>query len=398
MITMIRKIQEERGIALVTTILLLLAFTVLGVAAINISNVGTKITSNTRTTKQAFYLAEAGAERARDYLRNQLITSGSNSATVLNAVTGTDGVLNTADDVRYITNTSLGAGSYQVYLTNLTNVGYLFTATFKSYGNGPDNSLAVIQTSVNLTRSGGPINLPNLPGAITLAGPNCVFGAPNSNADLIIGGATHPAVAVNSVNSYNTVTGNDSVQKRADNYTGIGGTPSVTNTVFGSPWDSISDLNNLYTTLKANADYYVGPTDPDPASIGSTGDRKVVVVDRDFTLNPTTGAGILLVTGQLTLSGNFSYDGIILVIGSGNILRNGGGNGTITGGIYAANIKGPDGQINTGDDLFGNPTFDTNGGGNSTITYNGVSQTAGANLTNNYPYTATTTRTSWQQL
>ncbi|OGP50489.1 MAG: hypothetical protein A2Y79_06245 [Deltaproteobacteria bacterium RBG_13_43_22] len=396
-----KKIKDQKGIALVVVILMLLALSALGVAAINLTNVGTLITSNTKTSKQAFYLAEAGAERAREFLRTRA-AGGNTLSNELNSIIGIDGVLvnsgdvsnfSSTDDIPYINTTSLGNGSFKVYLTNDTVDGVTSASdtngivTLTSFGYGPNNSKAVVQ--VRVMKNGG-INLPNLPGAISLAGPNVVFDAPNSNAFTIDGG-THPAIAVNSAQSLTTITNNSAVQKRADNYTGAGGTPSVQNLTFGSPWDTIADLQKLYTGLKNNADF---TSSSDPGfTLGDAANKKVVVIDGDFTLNPTTGAGILLVTGQLTLNGNFSYDGIILVVGSGNILRHGGGDGTISGGIYVANIKGSDGQINTGDDVFGNPTFDTTGGGNSTITYDATAQTSAANLTNSFPFT----RISWKQ-
>ena len=57
----------------------------------------------------------------------------------------------------------------------------------------------------------------------------------------------------------------------------------------------------------------------------------------DLRLSPAdTGAGILLVTGNLTMAGNSNYHGIIIVMG-GTITIGGGGGGTITGGIYVTN-------------------------------------------------------------
>ena len=51
------------------------------------------------------------------------------------------------------------------------------------------------------------------------------------------------------------------------------------------------------------------------------------------------------------------------------MVRNGGGIGNISGGILVANTAGPDSIPGTGDDVLGPPTFDTNGGGNSNVSY-----------------------------
>jgi hypothetical protein len=86
-----------------------------------------------------------------------------------------------------------------------------------------------------------------------------------------------------------------------------------------------------------------------------------------------SGAGILLVTGDLTLVGGFSYNGIILVIGTGTVTKNGGGGGTLNGSMLVANMYTtashttliPMGYNNQP----GPPTIGWNGGGNATFQY-----------------------------
>ena len=56
----------------------------------------------------------------------------------------------------------------------------------------------------------------------------------------------------------------------------------------------------------------------------------VNVVNGDLTIGGS-GAGVLLVTGTLTLNGNFSWDGLILVIGEGAVVKDGGGGATLNG-------------------------------------------------------------------
>jgi hypothetical protein len=87
-------------------------------------------------------------------------------------------------------------------------------------------------------------------------------------------------------------------------------------------------------------------------------------VDGDCTL--ANGAGFLVVTGTLTMRGNTSFRGVILVLGTGVVVRNGGGNGNILGGITIARFDRTTGG-------FLSPTFTTNGGGNSTIQYDSQS-------------------------
>jgi hypothetical protein len=84
-------------------------------------------------------------------------------------------------------------------------------------------------------------------------------------------------------------------------------------------------------------------------------------VDGDVDLPPQGGAGLLVVTGTLTLNGSSQFDGLILVLGGGRLVRTGGGNGTSLGSAVVASFgsSGP----------FTAPTFNSNGSGNSTIRY-----------------------------
>lgn len=83
-------------------------------------------------------------------------------------------------------------------------------------------------------------------------------------------------------------------------------------------------------------------------------------VDGDCTL--TSGSGFLVVTGTLTMRGNADFKGSILVLGKGVLIRNGGGNGDLLGGITIAAFGRESGG-------FTAATFETNGGGNSTVQY-----------------------------
>jgi len=87
---------------------------------------------------------------------------------------------------------------------------------------------------------------------------------------------------------------------------------------------------------------------------------KFTFVDGDCTL--TSGSGFLVVTGTLTIRGNTDFTGAILVLGTGKLIREGGGNGDIFGGIAIAAFDRTSGD-------FTAPKYDTQGGGNSTIQY-----------------------------
>jgi hypothetical protein len=89
-------------------------------------------------------------------------------------------------------------------------------------------------------------------------------------------------------------------------------------------------------------------------------------VDGDCTL--TSGSGFLVVTGTLTIRGNTNFNGVILILGKGELIRKGGGDGEIYGGVTLAAFGRTSGDFTT-------PKFETDGGGHSTIQYDSLALT-----------------------
>jgi hypothetical protein len=114
-------------------------------------------------------------------------------------------------------------------------------------------------------------------------------------------------------------------------------------------------LNSLQSKAQSTGRYFGSTTINE-----SVNAPMFTFVDGDCTLE--NGSGFLVVTGTLTMRGNTNFKGAILVLGTGVLIRNGGGNGDIYGGITVAAFGRTSGN-------FTAPTFNTNGGGNSTIQY-----------------------------
>ena len=294
-------------------------------------------------------------------------------------------------------------------------IGATATATIGSGGIVTSMGRVYLLTALAVTKSGAksmaqmevgvrpPFNL-NLPGAITLAGPEppnaCLpFGSggnstctfPNSSnftvsgndANSCGGGAspTKPAVGVydnqsqtdviNAINpnrytNYKGVDGSTSppVPSVEQVYAALGGA-SLTPTALN---DFVQDIWNTPGTTQLTGSV---------TSLPTTTTSSVTVVNGDLTLsgNPV-GSGILVVTGTMTFSGNFNWNGLVLVVGKGIIVHNGGGNMNITGSEYIAQTLDPNanppGSVLTNQGLLpqmGTPTFTWNGGGTSDVQY-----------------------------
>ena len=111
-----------------------------------------------------------------------------------------------------------------------------------------------------------------------------------------------------------------------------------------------------------------------------------------------TGAGILIVTGNLTCSGNWSFDGTMIVLG-GSFQSNGGGNGHFNGNMLVAKAYNSSATPPTpyttvsaavpNYPLPGAPTWDWNGGGGNGITYDSCWTT---NLNQKFAFKVLSTR------
>jgi hypothetical protein len=150
-------------------------------------------------------------------------------------------------------------------------------------------------------------------------------------------------------------------------------------------------VNTLYNTALNSYDPTNATgrvfTNTQPTSWGdnATG-TGITFCDGNCTLGPIAGGGILIVTGQLTLHGNFNWHGLIIVTGAAGVLRDGGGNGVIQGNIVVAPYldSAIAGNVNPTDTAgFLAPRWDTNGGGNSTIQYNSDNQNSGLGAISN---------------
>lgn len=94
--------------------------------------------------------------------------------------------------------------------------------------------------------------------------------------------------------------------------------------------------------------------------LGTDDAPKITYVNGDLKVSGNgSGAGILVVTGKLDYNGAFHYNGVILVVGQGEV-ELGGANKSIVGGLYVAKlVEEADGRHS-----FGTPSFTLSGNSN----------------------------------
>ena len=123
-------------------------------------------------------------------------------------------------------------------------------------------------------------------------------------------------------------------------------------------------LNYMQIVARSMGRYYTSLS----GMAGSTASPAYTFVNGNVTLDG--GAGLLIVTGNLTLNGNAVFNGTILVLGEGQVIRDGGGNGTVLGSIYVAKFARSWPSSENGDPHpFLAPVVSIGGGGTANFIY-----------------------------
>jgi len=106
---------------------------------------------------------------------------------------------------------------------------------------------------------------------------------------------------------------------------------------------TVNGLESLASSVTRNAtDLYTAPGLRDA---GEPSDYRVVAVDGNIELGPGIGYGVLLVRGEARVTGNFIWNGLMLVIGQGVVQLDDGVSLTVNGGRFVARTRAPDGAL-----------------------------------------------------
>lgn len=350
-----KELRDERGIALILAMLILLVVTLIGISAVNTTIYDNLIAGNKRASEEAFYVAEAGINEFMGRFREDATFKISDNDP-------------TNPLWKLLLAKNLGKGA--------TKIGY---------ASGDPNSIQSLQSQLDfgveirhkidssspanvITYSGVPIYILKSHG-FTLDGGNKVIEVEIKKAiDL------DPPSSIYSKNSVNVqggsiyIQGNDQCGKddkygiitTSDNVE-INGKPTIDGIPTGNPYSIItnspidSDLQGTINNLKGNVNYSFNYTSDQTLTGYSDSWGIPTFNEQNATEKPLTytgpmnivyfnmngkklklaggchGAGILLVDGHLELHGGFSWYGVIIVTGA--LDYTGGGEKNVTGGI-----------------------------------------------------------------
>jgi hypothetical protein len=247
--------------------------------------------------------------------------------------------------------------------------GNLIDGTYSGSITGPDNDIVVrsigkfqgVEHKVVVEATRYNINPPGLKGAMTISTPNLNYA--NINGSTVIDGHDYSYVSNPDKLSdkdwpkYENPSGEDVPGIALDDMDQVSQIDILKpNMVVGSsqfgptgqtfPWVGLS---NDYAF---SADQTITESgEIKKVSFGSINAPKITLINSQGTvkINGGSGAGVLIVNGDLELAGNFIFFGIVIVYKSANIIVDDGGTPIILGGMV---IAGP--EVSLGNPGFGN--------------------------------------------
>jgi hypothetical protein len=349
---------RERGAALILAILMVSFLAIVGGGLLMSVTLDAHVSLNYRRAARLLYLAEAGIEEGREKLR----TSNLTPSALLSAAAGPDGVLELSgdldallrsDDVPVLHGNGAEGERYDVFLRNDAVDGLAHTVD-------TNDVLTLISVASNLS-SRRTIEvalqrrrLPRLEAALTLDGtpvsfapapfPSAISGMDSSG----LGGHAH-AIGVTNAGDLDIArlaipNGTESQYPGNASWSPPPADIAVVDSALDGWLKTPRGLERLARGVESMATDIVDPAPTQPAMVGPVGgpgDLRVVVVNGDCALGDGDGFGVLLVRGTLTLAGNFRWNGLILVIGQGDV-RSTGGVGEIYGGLLVARTRDTD--------------------------------------------------------
>lgn len=374
--------KEEKGIAFVLAILLLLVVTVIGLSAVNTTIFDNMISGNKRASDQAFYAAEAGINeflgRFQTGATSPITDSSPNSPTwrLRLSTTGGQGAsrfVGTPNPLQNVSSlqTTLDFGVEVRHKLNSAGqvvfIGSSPVYIAESYGYTADGGHKIIEVEFRMGPSFNP------PAAIYTEAPTDIMGSSTYIQGLDQCGSHDKPGIITTLNQYN-----DQNKPNID----ISGNPTISGIPtqnppnpnpknysihFGEP--NIRSIQDMIDYLKGSANFsynynknvtvtgnqidnvvqnwsndtnFPGSSYSTTAPLSYNGSMNIVYFNmngKELKLaGGSYGAGILLIDGGLEINGGFAWYGIIIVKGS--MKYTGGGNKNITGGVLAGESVG----------------------------------------------------------
>lgn len=300
-----KPLGNESGMVLLISLLVILLLILVGTTSIMTTSMDLQISGNFKKGEQALYQADAGVERVIGYLKKNTVSypTTADSPTTLTVTCPAGYSFNTSVALNYVAPNiykfkMTGAASNSTRSIEVYIRGSLLPGTADGavamYGGGPAVAFK--------TGAGGGYAVDGHDYPVP-SDPNCNGNACDTTADASL--AALPGLYTVMTP---TLTGDVTAH--------LGGNPPQT---IGSSKEST--YQNLVNTVIASNLYQT--------TLGTRANPAITLIPNGTTLNASiNGAGIIIVDegGELRINGNFCFEGLIILRGSGRVTGNGTAN------------------------------------------------------------------------
>ena len=323
---LLKTAKNEKGMVLLVTVMLLSVLVLIAFIAATMTSTDSKISANYRESNKALFNADAGVETVLAYLRSNAVTYPTVNAPA-SIISG--GTCPTGQCTQLTITAPSGyafSGTVNLYGYDVANKLYVFRTT----GTGANNASKTIETYIrkNTTIPEG------ADGAVAMygGGPQVAFKT-GGGGGYAVDGHDYPVPADSNCNGsacettasalpavpglfsvmVPTTTGNVSAH--------LGGVP--TQQLGTSREAEYNDFAQMIIDSGSTANPMYQST------LGTRANPAVTVIPNGSTLNGSgNGAGIIIVEdgGSLQINGNFEYEGLVILRGSGRVFGSGTGN------------------------------------------------------------------------
>ncbi len=400
---------DERGAALVISLLICTVLLVAGGALIQVTSMSAANAIDATAEAQAYYGAEAGLQAALNALRGNAVHSatamplGVTRISFRNAVslaTSNDRPLGIGGDPsavarlsRWLPYTNRQAAGTRVTVGTNPTISYDVVVSLPIGPDGIDgtadddvmpvnpntqpNRLLVRATGYGPNGARKQMSMivarnafdPTVPAMMTLinnpAGAGMTFESGNSTNHAYSGvdNATGIPTGLPAFGTTNPTDLATAISEAASNTTSTPTAAAVPNSGLPSYLRSTAAMQAAAIAGAAQS-----PATATYLATGGSGNPTgFTFVNGDYTMGSGTGSGLLIVTGELTTNGGTDFNGVCIVVGAGYVNRNGGGGGAFYGANFIARVDWP--AQSPAWTNFGAPFFQFNGGGNATMQY-----------------------------
>jgi Tfp pilus assembly protein PilX len=410
-------VDNERGVALMLALVILLTLTGLVLAFLSVSAFEPQISRNQSDTTRARFVADAGIEYAYDTLASNILNWNNY---LVGATCTTGAVLGAANTT--LPGLSAANGTFTVRVRNDCNAGdNKFTGVVVEAGgnatNDTNNKLIVVSTgtfngttktiTVVITKTVVPtinaaLAFPGIQADVNFNGSTFnidgrdtrmadTAGHPTGTANAVYGITTNPSLPILETQVENALNNNQQNTVNGRDETSSSNPPATTsgvNTIQGDNTLTSQMVTDFAAVLKQHADILINTSSSNPYSInsigggtgaptcssnwssstcwGSTTKPKIVYINGTLdnlntqytSLNiagDSEGTGILIIeNGNTDINGNFRWNGPVITTGRNVGIRYRGGGYQSVYGATVVNELHNDGLANLEGDIRGN--------------------------------------------